>query len=67
MTNSEVEKILDDLERAKTRKFDIQMAKAQAELKTVGREREAYLDGIYDFAKAINRLLKEEATNAEMQ
>lgn len=63
MTQNDVEKILDDLERAKNKKYDVRMAVAQAEVKAISREHEAYLDGIYDFAKAINRLLKEMEPN----
>ena len=56
MKYDDVEKALADLERARGRKRDMQMTKAQAEIDAINREYEAYLDGIYDLAKALNKV-----------
>lgn len=56
MKYDDVEKALANLERARGRKRDVQIAKAQAELEAVNREYEAYLDGIYDMAKELNKV-----------
>ena len=55
------DKILDDLEKGRSRKRDIELTKAHALIDTINKEHEAYLDGIYDAVKVIkNRYEKEQ-------
>ena len=55
------DKILDDLEKGRSRKRDMELVKAHATIDTINKEHEAYLDGIYDAVKVIkNRYEKEQ-------
>ena len=53
MTDKELDAILDNLNRARARKREIETVKAQAELKAIDREYLAYYDGAYDAIKAV--------------
>lgn len=54
------DKILDDLEKGRSRKRDIALVKAHAEIDTINKEHEAYLDGIYDAVKVIKTRYEKE-------
>ena len=54
------DKILDDLEKGRSRKRDIALVKAHAEIDTINIEHEAYLDGIYDAVKVIKTRYEKE-------
>lgn len=53
MTEKELDAILDNLDRGRARKREIETVKAQAELKAIEREYLAYYDGAYDAIKAV--------------
>ena len=57
LTSKELEAILDDLDRKRQHKKDIQLAKAKAEMDAINRETDAYFDGAYDAIKAVKALL----------
>ena len=57
------DKIIDDLDRGRYRKREVALAKAQAEIGTINREYEAYVDGIYDAVKMIKQQYGEEQKN----
>ena len=47
------DKVIDDLDRRRARKKDIDLARAHSEISAINREYEAYVDGLYDAVKAI--------------
>lgn len=53
MLENDLDVIVDKLDRARRQKRDIQLANAQAEIKTIEREYLAYYDGAYDAIKAV--------------
>lgn len=53
MTEKELDAILDNIDRARVRKREIETVKAQAELKAIERDYLAYYDGAYDAIKAV--------------
>lgn len=57
------DKIIDDLDRGRYRKREVALTKAQAEIDTINREYEAYVDGIYDAVKMIKQQYVEERKN----
>lgn len=57
------DKILDDLENARSRKRHIELTKAQALVDSINKEYEAYLDGIYDAVKVIKNYYEKEQKN----
>lgn len=57
------DKILDELEKGRSRKRDMALVKAHAEIETINREHEAYLDGIYDAVKVIKNRYEKETKN----
>lgn len=57
------DKILDDLEKGRNRKRDMALVKAHAEIDSINREYEAYLDGIYDAVKVIKSRYEKEQKN----
>ena len=60
MTDKELDAILDNLDRARARKREIDTVKAQAELKAIEREYLAYYDGAYDAIKAVKAAMPRE-------
>lgn len=59
LTPKDLDKIIEDLERKRQHKKDIQIAKAKAELDAINRETDAYYDGVYDTIKAVKALFSE--------
>lgn len=59
MTEKELDAILDELDSKRQRKRELQIAKAQAELKAIDREYEAYVDGLYDAIRAVKAIMPE--------
>ena len=60
MTDKELDAIFDELDRARTRKREIDIIKAQAESKAVDREFEAYIDGAYAAIKSVKMAMQKE-------
>ena len=64
MNFDDLDKILDTLASAHSRKKQIQLTKANAEIEAIQREDAAYYDGAYDAIKYVKNLLYgEEATS----
>ena len=57
MTVKDIDKIVSSLDLARSRKKQIELTKAQAEIETINRCADAYYDGLYDMAKEIKNLL----------
>lgn len=65
MTTKDLDVILDGLTHIREHKKQIALTKAQAEIQTIQRETEAYLDGMYDFCKAVKAMLPTEKDGAD--
>lgn len=66
MTDKELDLLFIRLTNAEGRKRDIKLAKARAEIDTIQREHEAYLDGVCDAIKEIkNMCCREEGSVAD--
>lgn len=59
------DKILDDLTKRGDRKHEIDLARANAEIKAIHREYEGYIDGVYDAVKAMKVQYEREVANGE--
>ena len=62
MTAKDIDKIVASLDAARSRKKQIELTKAQAEIDAINRCADAYFDGLYDMAKEIKNLLPMEET-----
>lgn len=60
MDYNDLDKILETLESAHSRKKQIQLTKANAEIEAIQREDVAYYDGAYDAIKRVKELLHSE-------
>ena len=65
MTIKDLDAIMDSLTSIREHKKQIALTKAQAEIQTIQREKEAYWDGMYDFCKAVKDLLPREKEGAD--
>lgn len=54
------DEILNGLEKGRSRKRDMALVKAHAEIDSINKEHEAYIDGIYDAVKAIKSRYEKE-------
>lgn len=65
MTTKDLDAIMDKLTHIREQKKQIALTKAQAEIQTIQRETDAYLDGMWDFGKAVKQLLPNEKDGAD--
>lgn len=58
LTDKQFDNILSGLDVAKARETDTRLARAQAEIEAINRERTAYCDGAYDAIKTVRAALE---------